>query len=349
MSDDSVVGLVITESGIRGVQLSRLKSKTPVVTAHGEVAIPPGIAKDSEIVDRDAAVLALRKLWTQAGFTTKKVALGVGNRRVIVREVSAPDLPLAQIKRALPYQIGDLLPVPPEQAIIDFYPLRETVLANAEVAVEGLLVAVIAEMVEGIVATVKGAHLKVDSVDLLPFALTRVVTRTVSQDAPYLAVNVGANSTNVVVILNKIPQFVRMIPIGGDTIVAALAETFGIDLQSARGIHVRGSIADLAPQELARLESIRQPITELAARIKGTGDYYNAKEGTSPWHGVVLSGSAARLPMLAEGIETVTGQRVELLRPTAGLVVSRRLKEPFLDAQAIRFAMPIGLAMGESR
>lgn len=346
MREASVVGLIITESSLRAVQLSKRNSRRPLVAACGEVAIPPGVARDSEIVDRDAIVLALKELWAEAGFTTKKVALGVGNRRLIVRDYSAPKLSLSQIKRSLPFQVGGFLPIPVEQVILDFQPLRETGTPDGEGSVEGLLVAVMADIVEDLVSAIKAARLQVDSVDMLAFGLTRAVTRVVSRKAPYVAINVGTNSTNIVVISGKTPLFVRVIPMGGSNIEAVLAETFGIDRRSVKNVRIRGSLADLPPEDLARLERVRESVVDLVARIRSTIDYYNERErGSAPVRGIVLSGSSARIPLFAETVMEMMGQSVEFLDPFAGLAMSRNVRETFAEEESIRFTMPLGLVL----
>ena len=50
------------------------------------------------------------QLWAQAKFESKDVVIGVGNQRVIVRELDLPWMPLAQLKESLPFQVSELLP-----------------------------------------------------------------------------------------------------------------------------------------------------------------------------------------------------------------------------------------------
>src|SRR3954452_10670311 len=142
----TVVGLEITEESVRAVEVTT--GRTPTLVAAGEVPLPAGAAKDSEVLDRDAVAVALRQLWTRAGIKGQKVTLGIGSRRILVREYTTQAMRPDLLKQALPYQVQDLLPVPVNQAVLDFYPVSQE-----GDQVTGLLVAAVSDTVEELIAT----------------------------------------------------------------------------------------------------------------------------------------------------------------------------------------------------
>ena len=73
----------------------------------------------------DPAVVAAggKQLWVQAKFSSKKVVVGVANQKVVVRQVDLPWLPTNELKKALAFQVQDFIPMPVEQAILDYHPL----------------------------------------------------------------------------------------------------------------------------------------------------------------------------------------------------------------------------------
>ena len=104
------VAVEITEESVRAIEVSL--GRTPTVVAAGEVPVPPGAAKDSEVLDRDAVAVALQRLWAEARISQRNVVLGVGNRRILVREHSTQLTNPAQIRQALPFEVvfvGQLL------------------------------------------------------------------------------------------------------------------------------------------------------------------------------------------------------------------------------------------------
>ncbi len=107
----------------------------------GQVALPPGAVRDGEVVDVDSVASALRQLWAQAKFGSKKVVVGVANQKVVVRQVDLPWMPVEDLRKSLAFQVQDYLPMPVEQAILDFHPLEEFAGDNGGRMLRVLLVA----------------------------------------------------------------------------------------------------------------------------------------------------------------------------------------------------------------
>ncbi|MET0295792.1 MAG: pilus assembly protein PilM, partial [Microbacterium sp.] len=223
----TIVGLEITEEGVRAAEVTT--GRTPTLVASGSVALPPGTAKDSEVFDADALAIALRQLWSRAGIRGRRVVLGLGSRRILVREYTTPAMRPELLRQALPFQVHDLLPVPPDQAVLDFYATSQS-----GDQVSGLLVAAVSETVEGLISAVAKAKLSVDVVDLAPFGLARAVARVAAPDETVAAFHLGDHTSYVVVLEGGIPRFVRIIPVDIVTSavrareVAALGEDEGI-------------------------------------------------------------------------------------------------------------------------
>src|SRR3954465_3669976 len=94
------VGLDIGTSGVRAAELS-LGRNGATLERFGQVALPVGAVRDGEVVDPDAVATAVRQLWSQGKFTSKKVVVGVANQRVIVRQVDLPWMPLDELRKSL--------------------------------------------------------------------------------------------------------------------------------------------------------------------------------------------------------------------------------------------------------
>ncbi|MCC6496575.1 MAG: pilus assembly protein PilM [Propionibacteriaceae bacterium] len=203
----SIIGMEIAEESIRAVEVTGRRN--PSLVAAGEVLLPAGAARDSEVIDADAVALAVSHLWAQAGFRSRKVVLAVANRRLLVREFTAPNLPARQLRAALPFEVAELLPVPAERAVIDFYPL-----AIENQHARGLLVAGAAEGIEGLIAVLRKANLHVAAVDFLPFGLARAVAMVVPEGSgPVAIAAVGEHTTCFTVVVDGIPRYSRIIPV----------------------------------------------------------------------------------------------------------------------------------------
>ncbi|UJP10276.1 pilus assembly protein PilM [Microbacterium sp. KUDC0406] len=201
-----VVSVEITEDAVRAAEVEL--GRTPVLRTAGEVRLPGGAAKDSEVIDRDAVAVAMRQLWTEGRFTGKNVTIGVASRRILVREHSTPLRNAVQIRQALPFQVQDLLPVPVEQAVLDFHPT-----ADDGEHVHGMLVAAVSETIEELIATLAQAKLHTDAVDLTAFGLSRVLGAIAPAGRTALLIDIGEHLTQLVVAVDGVPRFLRVIPV----------------------------------------------------------------------------------------------------------------------------------------
>lgn len=202
----SLVGLEITEEEVRAAEVT--VGKDPKILSHGVVALPRGAANDSEVLDRAAVVEALHELWETAGFKSKKVVLGIVSRRVLVRDYKTQAMEPELLRQALPFQVADLLPVPADQAVIDFYPVSQQ-----EDYLVGLLVAAVADTVQELVDTVSAAKLQVDQVDLAPFGLLRAISMLTESNETVAVVHLGRHTSYVIVAAQGVPEFVRIMPL----------------------------------------------------------------------------------------------------------------------------------------
>jgi len=155
----NVVGLDIGTSAVRAAELSIHRGKVVLVRL-GQVGLPPGSVVDGEVVDATAVATAIRALWRQATLGSKRVRLGVANQRVVVRQVDVPWMPPAELRHSLTFQAQDHLPIPVDDAELDFDVLTELEGQGGQRMLRILLVAAQREMIAGHLAAVGRAGLR---------------------------------------------------------------------------------------------------------------------------------------------------------------------------------------------
>ncbi|WP_160150815.1 type IV pilus biogenesis protein PilM [Microbacterium timonense] len=304
----TIVGLEVTEEGVRAAEVTI--GRAPSVVAFGAVPLPPGAAKDSEVFDREAVVLALRQLWQRSGIRSKRVILGIGSRRILVREFTTQALRPDLLRQALPFQVHDLLPVPVEQAVLDFAPV-----AQHGDQVTGLLVAAVAETVEDLVSTVGRAKVTVDVVDLAPFALARAAGVIADAGETVAAIHLGDHTSYVVVVRDGVPRFVRIIPVDIPTQASRTRELAMLSEAAEGAVELeevletvppssqppmrrsRGGVRTARPTELSEAA-----VADLAARLRSTLAFYSERAGDRPLARVLLSGAGSVTPGLAAAL-----------------------------------------------
>lgn len=351
MASRTAIGLDIGTSGVRAAELVFGKSGI-TLEKFGQVALPDGAVRDGEVLNSTAVAEAIKELWAHTKFSSKKVIVGVANQKVIVRQVDLMSQPMDELRASLAFQVQDTIPMPVEQAVLDFYPLEEFTDGSGSQMVRGLLVAAHREMVQAQLEAVRRAGLSPVMVDLTAFAVLRSLAEP---DALGMGgrmealVDVGARVTNIIVHEGGVPRFVRILLMGGANVTDALADRTAKSPEEAEALkHELGMLDDGAPpDQRAAGRVVATAGQAFGDQVRGSLDYYVASPGARPIERIVLTGGGSRLHGLAERLEASTRIPVERGAAFGELAIGKT----GLTADQLGFveplaAVPVGLALG---
>lgn len=345
----SIVGIDIGSTTIRAVEMGDPGKQRPTLLRHAQVTLPEGAAARGEVLEPNTVAAALRRLWQQGGFSSKEVVLGMGNQRVLARDLTVPRASLVRIRESLPFQVQDMLPVPVADALLDFYPVSEETTDSGPV-VNGLLVAAVKEAVLGNVKAARLAGLTAVDIDLLPFAVSRaLVTRPGNRNTVAL-VDIGANTTSVIVLADRVPQFVRIIPAGGAELTLALRSGLRVEPGEAERLKAAIGLAKAVSSEAEQqaVEIIYQSTGELLTSLRNTISYFVNTRPTMPVDEIVLTGGGAQLPGFSEALGEMTRLPVSMGDPFQSVALSRRLDANVLRHNRLALSAAVGLALGSA-
>jgi type IV pilus assembly protein PilM len=335
------VGLDIGSTSIRAVEAARGKDG-PAITNFGQMPLPPGAVSGGVILDSKLVTAALRQLWHASKFRGRDVVLGVTNPQVVVREMSVSNVPAREMRSSLPFQVREVLPLPVERSLLDFYPLEEP--GDAE-KVRGLLIAAPKDPVVLAVRAVEDAGLHVARVDLGSFAMLRAVSRL--DDQVEAIVDIGAQNTSVVVHANGEPLIVRTIPRGGAEITELIASRLGATANEAEALKCRvGLNPDEGPETA---EVIREAVKPIIREIGSSFAYLSTGGRQSRVARLVLCGGGAQLPGLAEALTSALGVPASVANPTMRFREGRRGTRGGRAHFRCSEAISIGLTLGAAR
>ncbi len=343
----NIVGIDIGASAIRAVEVQDPDRAEPTIVRFAEVPVPAGSTRQGEVLEPNTVAAALKQLWSIGRFRTRDVVLGMGNQRVLSRDLTVPKAPIAQIRESLPFQVQDMLPVPVGDAILDFYPTGESDGENGPV-VSGLLVAAVKDAVLANVRAAQAADLNPVAVDLIPFALSRVVTPR-SHRGTTAIVECGANTTTVVVVTDGVPKFVRIVPTGGDDITRTLAGRMSISEDEAEAVKRHFGMRELSartPDDAMAIASVRESAQELLSSLRNTINYFANTRPSEPVGEVRLIGGGAALPGFSDSLAEYTRLPVRNAAPFEGARTARSITTESLDANGSAIAVAWGLAVG---
>lgn len=344
-----VVGVDIGSSFLRAVEIDDASKARPTLLRAHEVPLPEGSVKRGEILEVHTVASAFKRLWSAGGFRSKEVALGIGGQSVIVRDFAVPRIPLAQIKESLPYQVQELLPVPVSDAVLDYYPIGEGQNESGPI-VNGLLVAAFKQAVSVNVSAATLAGLTPVSMDLLPFAMTRVHSLSSPTSGFAVHMNIGANATSIVIVQAGVPLFVRIVPAGGDDATRAIMTRLSVPRERAEALKRDLGLTGAGSTDEERLaaEVIHESTSELLTAVRNTLAYFAGVRTGVAFDHLSVAGGATRLRGLASALAESTRISVVPVNPTAGVAVARSMRGQDSNEQMQTWITAIGLAVGSA-
>lgn len=354
MAKTRVIGLDIGTTQVRAAEVEIVggrggRNARPTLRRAGEVALPFGAVRDGEVVEPSTVGTAIKQLWAQHKFSHKNVVIGVGNQRVLVRELDLPAMPLPELKASLPFQVQDLIPVAVEDAILDYLPTGSRAGEHGPI-VSGLLVAATKDTVRANIAAVRSAGLTPVSVDLSAFALARVLGPQQDPGRTVALVDIGARVTTVVIVSHGVPALVRLLPTGGQDATDAVAQAAGVPVADAERLKREIGFGYGTPPELeSAARALATATTSLVESIRNTFVYYAASHPGGAASDVFITGGASQLPGLGQYLSSASRLAVHVGQPLAGVQMARgAISDAGLADDQHKLAVSIGLAMGEA-
>ncbi len=333
------IGLDIGSTSIRAVETTGSKDR-PVISNFGQAMLPPGAMAGGVVRDPRAVTSALKQLWSSQNFKTRDVILGVSHQQVVVRDVEISNLGAKELKQSLPFQVRDVLPMNADDAVLDFYPLEDP---GSNETVIGLLVAAPKRAVLDLVNAVEHAGLRVQNVDLSCFAALRAAA--LIADDTEAVIDIGAESTNLVIHIDGVPRIVRSIPRGGDEVTRAIATRMGVPVTEAEALKRQVGLISREGPEVA--EVILEALRPFVSEVRSSLEYYLATKPREPVSRLALVGGGSLLPGLIERLSEELGIPAYLSDPLQWINDSRRGgRHDVLGRFRSSAAVSIGLTLG---
>jgi type IV pilus assembly protein PilM len=304
--DRTVVGLELDPGHVAAAEVSVNGSITVV---RGAVAqLRPGIIRDGEVADPQALTDALKALFAEHDLS-QRVRLGVSNQRIVVRALDLPPLddPKA-LAAAVKLEAPDHIPMPMDEAILDFQPLGTVVNPQGQQRSRVVVVAVRREMIDRVVGAARDAGLQLEGIDLSAFAMVRAVGET--GDDAVLYINI-AGLTNVAVANGSGCLFTRASAGGLDAMVHTLSERGGLTTEHAREwlkhVGVARPVEEVEGDEAivtAARTVLEEGVQQLADSVRNSLNFYRTQEASERVERGVVTGPIVEIPGLVERLAT---------------------------------------------
>jgi type IV pilus assembly protein PilM len=239
-----------------------------------------------------------------------------------------------------------MLPVPVAEAVLDFYPIEETVGEHGPM-VRGLLLAAVKESVLANVNAIRLAGLTAIDVDLIPFALSRVLLSRPDVSGTVALVDIGGSTTSVLIATDGVPQFVRIIATGGDDVTQSLREGLGSQGEDPEVMKRRLGLAtgSVAPSDKMAVEIIYKVASEQLSILRNTINYFVNTRPIEAVSSIILTGGGAQMEGLPTALADQTRLSVVVGDPFVSVTLGSGVDEADIRRRSSALTVALGLAL----
>ena len=328
--------LIGLDIGTNAVTVAEVRpGDPPRLEMFGQVALGRETMREGEVADDAAVTEAVGRLRAEVGLKKVSVRLGLASPRVVVRQIEMPLMSREELGSALQFQAAELIPIPLDDAVLDFAILGPASPGDGgEPRMHVLLAAVQEATVSRLVAAVEAGGLKSPrstscrsrSSDRSParFPISRSSAPVRPATRRRAGRRCGRCRRHRVVRwrchrdrgarrrrspFRARARYRRTRADRRDRVGARppARDRRGVEASTRRRRSRRARDPCRA--------SIERPLSVLLDEVRSSIDYYRNQPGSSPLLRIVVTGGGAQLPGLSERLSALVGVPVEQARP----------------------------------
>ena len=349
-----IVGLKIGASHLAAARVANGPAPELVQVAH--MQLEPGIIVGGELREPDALSAALKTFFRQNKLPRQGVRLGIASNRIGVRTFDLPGVEDdKQLYNAVRFRAQEALPIPLEEAVLDYHVLSDVVNEEGVRVRRVLLVVAYRELVDRYVAACRKAGIKLAGIDLEGFAALRALGH--GSDGPanaaLVVASVGHDRSTLAVSNGTVCEFTRVIDWGGQNLNVAIAHA--LDKAPSEAAPIKHAVSLLEPAEsweglsaeqaVKVREAILAELQVFARELISSLQFYQGQPNSLGIGEIVLSGGTAQLPGIDAELSRLMGVRVRVGDPLGRV---RRGKKISGDQQFGSLAVAIGLGIEDA-
>jgi type IV pilus assembly protein PilM len=348
-----LVGLKVGGSQLAAARV--VNNGVPELVQVAREPLESGIIVGGELREPELLADSLRAFFRKHKLPRQGVRLGIANNRIGVRilEIAGIDDP-KQLENAIRYRAQEALPIPLEEAVLDYHVLGERVDDEGQRIRRVLLVVAYRELIDRYVAACKKAGVRLAGIDLEAFALLRALGEPKGgedppSDAALVVVSIGHDRSTFAVSDGRVCEFTRVLDWGGQTLDVAIARELDCAPSEAEPVKrelslVGANVPEGLTQEQAdrAREAVRRQLQTFARELVSSLQFYQNQPGSLGIGEIVITGGTAHLGGVADELQRLIGVRVEVGDPLLRVKLGKKLRE---TEQLGSLAVAIGLGI----
>jgi len=333
-----LVGLKIGSSQLAAARVVNNGSADLVQVAREPLEM--GIVVGGEPRQPDELANALRDFFKKHKLPRTGVRLGIANNRIGVRTLEvAGIIDPKQLDNAIRFRAQEALPIPLEEAVLDYQVLSERVDASGRPVRRVLLVVAYRDLIDRYVSACRKAGIRLSGIDLEAFGLLRALTvlrdPEETPNAATVVVNVGHDRSTFGVSDGLHCEFTRVLDWGGAKLGVAIARA--LDLAPSEAAPIKHALSLTEPVTPAGLtaeqaqkarEAVQRELHAFARELVSALQFYQNQPGSLGIGEVVLTGGTADLPGIDTELRRLIGVPVRVGDPLVNVRLGKKVDVP---------------------
>ena len=307
-------------------------------------------AEGAQEATREAVILkALQDLIAEKGMKAKNVNVCAPGFHVFSKFVKLPPVDANKVTQIIQYEAQQNVPFPLEEVVWDYQILGSLPSGELEV----LLVAIKADIVEGLFRTTETLGLHLQLADVSPAALCNAFRYNYGElEDCTMLLDIGAKTSNLL-FFEKGKVFSRSINLGANSITQDFANESKLKFEVAEKLKVEEGFVSLGgayeepenPHQAAISKIARQFMTRLHIQVNQTMQFYRGQQGGSAPVRLFLSGGASIMPYTAQFFAEKLNVPVEYFNPLRNVQIDPAINLEELARVAHSLGEVVGLGL----
>jgi len=307
-------------------------------------------AEGSQESKREGVMLrALQEILAERGFRAKNINVCAPGFHVFSKFVKLPPVDASKVTQIIQYEAQQNVPFPLAEVVWDYQILGATPTGELEV----LLVAIKADIVEGLFRVAESAGLRLQLADVSTAAMCNAFRFSYGdlEDCTML-LDIGAKTSNLL-FFEKGKMYSRSINIGANSITQDFANESKLGFAQAEQLKINEGFVSLGgayeepenAHQAAISKIARQFMTRLHIQVNQTMQFYRGQQGGSAPARLILSGGASVMPYTAQFFAEKLNVPVEYFNPFRNVQIDPAINLEELAKVAHSMGETVGLGL----
>lgn len=205
-----------------------VKDKEIEVTGGALLNTPINSTQEDRLIDINALANVLEQALKEEKIKTKEFVASIVSKEIIIREMNAPNMKERELQSFVQINSKDIFPVKLSNYVLAYHIIEKGTTNRIMIA------AIPRDIIEGYIQLADRLGLNLKGINYSGYELYNFLDFEIGANmSTYLAFDIGAKNTNIVIISNGILKFNKIIPKGSEETSKFISEEFGCSLTKA--------------------------------------------------------------------------------------------------------------------